>query len=146
MNQAPVDQAAVPSTPEKPALWRRIVVPLCVVLGCILTALSVAATWVKLTALDTDTYVATVAPLIKDEDVSLAVATRVTDKVFAEVDVAKIVDEVLPDRAERLGAGVGRRRRALRRPVRSTASSSPIGSRRSGPRPTASPTHRSSDC
>ena len=102
MNQAPVDQAAVPSTPKKPALWRRIVVPLCVVLGCILTALSVAATWVKLTALDTDTYVATVAPLVKDEDVSLAVATRVTDKVFAEVDVAKVVDEVLPDRAKAL--------------------------------------------
>ena len=99
MNQAPADQAALPSTPEKPALWRRIVVPLCVVLGCILIALSVTATWVKLTALDTDTYVATVAPLIKDEDVSLAVATRVTDKVFAQVDVAKIVDEVLPDRA-----------------------------------------------
>ena len=30
------------------------------------------------------------------------VATRVTDKVFAEVDVAKIVDEVLPDRAKAL--------------------------------------------
>jgi len=41
------------AVPGRPALWRRIVVPLCVVLGCVLVAASVAATWVKLTALDT---------------------------------------------------------------------------------------------
>ena len=49
-------EAAV-AAPARPALWRRIVVPLCVVLGCVLAATSVAATRVKLTALDTDTYV-----------------------------------------------------------------------------------------
>ena len=54
------------------------------VLGCVLAATSVAATWVKLTALDTDTYVSTIAPLTKDENVSLAISTRVVDDVFGD--------------------------------------------------------------
>ena len=76
--------------------------PLCVLLGCLLTALSVAATWVKLTAFDTNTYLDTVVPLIKDEKVSEAVATRVVDKVFAKVDVGAVVEQALPDRASAL--------------------------------------------
>ena len=72
------------------------------VLGCVLAATSVAATWVKLTALDTDTYVSTVAPLTRDENVSLAISTRVVDDVFSAVDVESIVQRVLPSQASAL--------------------------------------------
>ncbi len=134
----------VATAPARPALWRRIVVPLCVVLGCVLAATSVAATWVKLTALDTDTYVSTVAPLTRDENVSLAISTRVVDDVFGAVDVESIVQT----------------RAARRRPVRwrrrwsrcssatpsssSTTSSSRTASRARGSRPTGSRTPSSS--
>jgi len=94
--------AAPPSKPARPALWRRIVVPLCVTLGCILAALSVAATWIKLTALDTDTYVETVGPLVEDEAVTTALSTRLSDRLFAAVDVEATVEGLLPDRAQAL--------------------------------------------
>jgi hypothetical protein len=86
----------------RPALWRRIVVPLCVVLGCILAAVSVAATWIKLTALDTDTYVDTVGPLVQDEAVTTALSTRLTDRLFSSIDVETTVEDLLPQRAQAL--------------------------------------------
>src|SRR5262249_33516844 len=100
----PVDAppAATAAAPARPARWRRIVVPLCVFLGCVLAALSVAATWLKLTALDTATYADTVAPLTKDPNVSLAISTRVVDDVFSKVDVESLVQDVLPSQASAL--------------------------------------------
>ena len=76
--------------------------PLCVTLGCILAALSVAATWIKLTALDTDTYVDTVGPLVEDEAVTTALSTRLSDRLFTAVDVESTVEGLLPDRAQAL--------------------------------------------
>jgi hypothetical protein len=93
---------AKPAKPAKPALWRRIVVPLCVVLGCVLVSLSVVATWIKLTALDTDTYVDTVSPLVEDPAVSTAISTGVVQRVFDRVDVDSVVQQVLPGRAQAL--------------------------------------------
>ena len=97
--------AAVPvKSPERTALWRRIVVPLCVVLGCIFVSSGVAATWVKLTALDTDTYVGTVGPIIQDDAVAEAVSTGVVQRVFDRVDVDAVVQSVLPAQAQSLAS------------------------------------------
>jgi hypothetical protein len=98
---APSD-APQPASVARPARWRRIVVPLCVVLGCILAAVSVAATWIKLTALDTDTYVDTVGPLVQDEAVTTALSTRLADKLFSSIDVETTVEDLLPQRAQAL--------------------------------------------
>jgi hypothetical protein len=98
---APSD-APQPAPVARPARWRRIVVPLCVVLGCILAAVSVAATWIKLTALYTDTYVDTVGPLVQDEAVTTALSTRLADKLFSSIDVETTVEDLLPQRAQAL--------------------------------------------
>jgi hypothetical protein len=99
---APRSGAPQPAPAARPALWRRIVVPLCVVLGCILAAVSVAATWIKLTALDTDTYVDTVGPVVQDEAVTTALSTRLTDRLFSSIDVETTVEDLLPQRAQAL--------------------------------------------
>jgi hypothetical protein len=99
---APPAGSPSPAPAARPARWRRIVVPLCVTLGCILAALSVAATWIKLTALDTDTYIETVGPLVEDEAVTTALSTRVSDRLFTAVDVEATVEGLLPDRAQAL--------------------------------------------
>jgi hypothetical protein len=62
----------------------------------------VAATWIKLTALDTDTYVDTVGPLVRDEAVTTALSTRLTDRLFTSIDVETTVKDLLPDRAQAL--------------------------------------------
>ena len=81
------------------ARWRRIVCGCLVVLVCILAPVSVLAVWLHDTVLDTDQYVATVAPLAHDSAVQGAVATRITNSLVASTDLEARVAEVLPPRA-----------------------------------------------
>ena len=86
-----------------------------VVLVCILAPVSVLAVWLHNTVLDTDQYVATVAPLAHDPAVQEAIATRVTNSLVASTDLEARVGR----RASRQGAGLGagrRRRHQARRP------------------------------
>jgi hypothetical protein len=78
---------------------RRIVVGLLVLLVCILAPVSVLAVWLHSTVLDTDQYVATVAPLAHDSAVQEAIATRVTNSLVASTDLEASVARVLPARA-----------------------------------------------
>ena len=61
--------------PERMPRWRRVLVALLVVLGCVLAPLSVLSVWMKSTVLDTNAYVSTVAPLAQNSDVQNAIAT-----------------------------------------------------------------------
>lgn len=56
------------------------------VLGCLLSVVSVVAVWARGQVLDTDRYVATVAPLASDPVVQDAVAARVTAVIDQHVD------------------------------------------------------------
>jgi hypothetical protein len=67
---------------------------------------SLSAVWVRNTLLDTDNYVSTVGPLASDPAVQQAIANRVTDALFANVDVEKKVADALPSRAGFLAAPV----------------------------------------
>lgn len=58
-----------------------------VVLVCILAPVSVLAVWLHSTVLDTDQYVATVAPLAHKPAVQEAIATRVTNALVASTDL-----------------------------------------------------------
>ena len=69
---------------ERAPRWRRVLVALLVVLGCVLAPLSVLSVWMKSTVLDTDTYVSTVAPLANNSDVQNAIATRVTNTLVVD--------------------------------------------------------------
>lgn len=65
-----------------------------------LAALGVVAgmvgVWSAWTVLDTDRWVATVAPLPKEPEVATAIATYTTDEVFQAVDVRRRLADVLP--------------------------------------------------
>jgi hypothetical protein len=89
-----------PAANSKPvARWRRIVVGLLVVLVCALAPLSVLAIWLHDTVLDTDQYVATVAPLAHDPAVQEAIATRVTNSLVASTDLDARLADALPPKA-----------------------------------------------
>ena len=70
-----------------------------IVLACLLAVLSVVVVYARNELLNTDTFVATVAPLAKDPAVQTAVATRVSDNLVARTDVEERVKNALPARA-----------------------------------------------
>lgn len=75
---------------------RRLAVGVLVAIGVIALAGGAAATWVRFTALDTDTYIETVQPLPQNEAVADALATVVVDELFENLDLQTIAEENLP--------------------------------------------------
>ena len=65
--------------------------------------LSGVAIWSHNQLTNTDRYVETVSPLAGNKDIQQAVATRVVNALFAEVDPAKQIEDALPSRAAFLG-------------------------------------------
>lgn len=94
MAQAPVYQEVTLN--ETSGNWRRYVVPSLIVLGSVLAIMSVVAIWLNRRVVDTDAYVDTVTPLAADPSVQQAVAERLTDELFAAVDVQGRIEETLP--------------------------------------------------
>ena len=70
------------------------------VLGCGLAALSVVAIWLRVTLLDTDRYVKTVAPIAAEPAVQNAVADRLDTAINSRIDFASLARDVLPERAD----------------------------------------------
>ena len=68
------------------------------VLGTLLVPVAGIAVWSRNTILDTDRYVETVAPLSDEPQVIDSVATRITDAIFARVDVESELQKYLPPR------------------------------------------------
>src|SRR5436190_14191828 len=88
--------------PQRRRRLARISATLLVVLAVLCFALAVPATWAKRTLLDTDRYVATVAPLARDPAVQEYLARTVTQPVFAALDVQTRRADVLQKRAAQL--------------------------------------------
>jgi hypothetical protein len=98
----PADPApSEPTAPKrgKQPRWRRILSMVLIVLSCILVPLSVVAVWANNQVLDTDEYVATVAPLARNDEIARAISVRVTNTLFDNVDVEATAEDVLPPRA-----------------------------------------------
>jgi hypothetical protein len=79
--------------------WRRALVAILVILSVVLVPVAGLSVWVRNLVLDTDRYVDTVAPLAENEVITNQIANRLTDRLFAEVDVQQEAQEVLPERA-----------------------------------------------
>lgn len=62
--------------------WRSFFAWLFIVLACLFSILGVLSAWVDTTTLDTNTFVNTIAPLIKDEAVAKAVSDAAVKKLF----------------------------------------------------------------
>jgi hypothetical protein len=80
--------------------------------------MSVVGIWSARTALNTDRWVATVAPLPKDPEVAAAVADFATVKLFEAVDVEQRLRSVLPEQAAFVAGPLATQ---LHAPVRATA-------------------------
>ena len=63
------------------------------VLACLLAVLSVVVVYARNELLNTDTFVATLAPLAKDPAVQTAVADQVSDSLVTQTDLEQRVQE-----------------------------------------------------
>src|SRR5690242_5051625 len=88
------------------ARWRGAGSAFLLVLGCGLAALSVVAIWLKVTLLDTDRYVSTVAPLAAQPSVQNAVATKINTAIDQKLDVQGLARQALPDQADFLAPAI----------------------------------------
>ena len=79
--------------------WRRGLVAVLVVIGCVLAPLSVLSVWIRNTLLDTDQYVETVGPLIDNTDVQEALANRITNALIQGTGVEQRIANALPSQA-----------------------------------------------
>ena len=67
------------------------------VLAGLLLLLASFAIWVNRVALNTDVFVDTSSELLDDDAIRNAVATRAVDELYAEVDVASLLEDRLPN-------------------------------------------------
>lgn len=75
--------------------WRSFWSALLITVACILAPLSVVAVWARGEVTDTERYVATVSPLASDPAVQDAVATRLTNEIFARLDITGFTTEAI---------------------------------------------------
>ena len=85
---------------------RRRIVKALVVLGSILAFLSVFAIWVERQALNTNDWVETSGRLIQNEQIRSAVGNYLVDQLYANVDVEKELEGILPGETKRLAGPV----------------------------------------
>ena len=96
---ATADAAPAPSPARQPR-WRRFLVGFLVFLSVVLVPLAGVSVWVRNLVLDTDRYVDTVSPLVRNEAITNLVAERLTTRLFREVDVEAEAKDALPERAQ----------------------------------------------
>ena len=87
--------------PPKRRRLRRTFTPILVVLTVVVFTVTVPAVWGARTVLNTDRYVATVAPLADDPAVQASIASKVTDQVFLALDVEQTLSDILASIGER---------------------------------------------
>lgn len=100
------DNAALQRKASIRRTLRRASVVGLLILGCGLALLSVVAIWLRVTVLDTDRYVDTVAPIAAEPAVQKAVADKLNTAINSKIDFAALAREVLPDRADVLAPAI----------------------------------------
>ena len=89
-------ETAAAATPAGPSRGRIVAARILVVLGVLLTVVSILAVFVKREALDDDTFRRTSSELIANDTIRAEVATEMADALYANVDIAGILEEKLP--------------------------------------------------
>jgi hypothetical protein len=85
---------------------RRRTVKALVALGSLLAFLSVFAIWTERQALNTDDWVDTSGRLIQNEKIRAAVGDYLVDQLYANVDVEKELEDILPGETKELAGPV----------------------------------------
>lgn len=96
------------SQPDKAQIssqrWRTFVVAFLVTLGSIALLNWLIVRWTEKYLLTTSNWVATVAPLSKDETVASAVSQYAVSNLYSSIDLQAKIKEALPDKAQFLAA------------------------------------------
>ncbi|MBN2027271.1 MAG: hypothetical protein JW854_10990 [Actinobacteria bacterium] len=82
---------------KEPFPWRNLVAWILVVLAFIMAIAATPASWGHDYLMDTDRFVATVAPLVRDDAVAQALSERAASRLVEALDVQDRLDRVLPD-------------------------------------------------
>ncbi|HEY5493136.1 MAG TPA: hypothetical protein VIK15_00960 [Candidatus Anoxymicrobiaceae bacterium] len=80
-------QLAAGGKTKKHHFWRNFLVWFLIILASLLALAGTLSTWVATTTLNTNTFVKTVAPLVKNDAVAKAVSDQAVAKLFATYDV-----------------------------------------------------------
>jgi hypothetical protein len=104
--------AASASAPEA-SRARLIVARVLVVLGTLIGIVALFAGYVRYQALDGETFERTAASLVANEEIRDAVATRLVDDLYANVDVAAALEDRLPPEQQGLAAPIAAALREL---------------------------------
>ena len=107
-------EALESETPPKRHRTRRILAAVLVVLTVLVFTVTVPAAWGARTVLNTDRYVATVAPLADDPAVQESIARKVTAQVFEALNVEGVISEALASIGDRATVLAGPLTTALR--------------------------------
>jgi len=100
------DNAALQRKANLRRTVRRASVVGLLVLGCGLALLSVVAIWLRVTLLNTDNYVKTVAPIAAQPAVQRAVADKLSTAIDNKIDFDSLARQVLPERADVLAPAI----------------------------------------
>ncbi len=82
---------------RKPFPWRNMVAWILVVLATILAIAAPLASWGHDYLLDSDRFVDTVAPLIREDEVAQAISERAASRLIEALDIQDRLDRVLPE-------------------------------------------------
>jgi len=100
---ADVEAHGGPPQPPKHRL-RSLFAVVLIVVGSVLAPIAGITVWVRNQVLNTDRYVATVAPLTKNPAIASVMATEVTDQLYSHIDLQSEIASVLPPRADFIAA------------------------------------------
>jgi hypothetical protein len=89
-------EAAKPGRKER-HFWRSIAVWLLIVLACIFAIAGTLSTWVRTTTLDTNSFVNTIAPLVKQDAVAKAVSDAAVKKLFQTYNIEGQIESGLKE-------------------------------------------------
>jgi hypothetical protein len=90
-----------PPPRRRPFSWRTPVAALLIVAGCVLAPVSVLAVWTANQVSDISTYVANVAPLIKDPAIQNALTDRLTNEIVTRIDVKGLTDQAAAELSQK---------------------------------------------
>jgi len=85
---------------SSPAVWRRTVAIVLVALASLVALLAILAIWLNRQALNTDNWAKTSSELLEQPVIQDRLATRLTDELFASVNVEQALAAALPPRAQ----------------------------------------------
>ena len=95
-------EETVALTRTRPPRWRGAVASLLIVLAALLTPVAIVSGWARVLLSDTDSFVATYAPLVQNPRVQAYLTDQIADAIDARIDIDATVNEVFDGLGENI--------------------------------------------